>query len=254
MPLSDFLYTDDVDDVMAEHVNRLTASLLRGEMGEAISITSQLALTDGDFPYMKLTPNAALDVLLPPEAATNHIHVIENGSASHALTIKDDSDTTTFVTLRPGQWAMFIPSLGTGWKALGRAAAAGYMLYAACASSTPNDATTYYFGNQFSNVLVTTAQRRKIIVPRSGMITRVDLIIICTTGSNEASTISLRLNDTTDTTISSAVDLSTSPFQVSVTSINIPVVEGGFIEMKWVTPTWATNPTTVSITAQIFVE
>ena len=118
MPLSSFLYTDDVDDVMAAHVNRLTASLLRGELGQAISITTQLALTDGDFPYLKLTPNADLDVLLPPEAATNHMHILENGSAAYALTIKDDSDTTTFEIVAPGGWVMCIPALGTGWKTL----------------------------------------------------------------------------------------------------------------------------------------
>lgn len=118
MPLSSFLYTDDVDDVMAAHVNRVTASTLRGELGQAVSITTQTALTDGDFPFLKLTPNAALDVLLPPEASTNHVQVIENGSGTYTLTVKDDSDTTTIASIGPNEVAMFIPSLGTGWKAI----------------------------------------------------------------------------------------------------------------------------------------
>lgn len=118
MPLSSFFWTDDVDDVMAAHMNRATASTLRGELGEAVSITTQTALTDGDFPFLKLTPNAALDVLLAPEASTNHVQVIENGSGTYTLTVKDDSDTTTIASIGPNEVAIFIPSLGTGWVAL----------------------------------------------------------------------------------------------------------------------------------------
>lgn len=254
MPLSDFLYTDSIDDVMAEHVNRLTASLLRGELGEALSISSQLVLADSDYPYLKLTPNAALDVLLPPEASTNHLHVIENGSGSNSLTIKDDSDTTTIAVLRPGQWAMFIPALGMGWKGLGRAAAAGYVLYASTFNNAPADATTYYFGSNFALTFTSTAQRRKLFIPRSGVIARVDVFFNFVAGSNETSSISLRLNDTTDTLLSNAVDLSGTSFAVNATGLNIAVSEGEFIEIKWATPTWVTNPTAVNITAQIFVE
>lgn len=118
MPLSDFLYVDDQDDVMAAHMNRNTESALRGELGAAVSITTQTALTDGDFPFLKLTPNANLDVLLPPEATTNHIHVIQNGSGTYTLTVKEDSDTTTIAAIGPLSVAIFIPSVGTGWAAI----------------------------------------------------------------------------------------------------------------------------------------
>lgn len=118
MPLSSFLYVDDQDDAMAAHMNRNTASALRGELGAAVAITTQTALTDGDFPFLKLTPNANLDVLLPPEASTNHVHVIQNGSGTYTLTVKEDSDTTTIATIGPNTVAMFIPSAGTGWAAI----------------------------------------------------------------------------------------------------------------------------------------
>lgn len=118
MPLSDYIYVDDEDDVMAAHQNRNTASALRGELGAAVAITTQTALTDGDFPFLKLTPNANLDVLLPPEATTNHVHVIQNGSGTYTLTVKEDSDTTTIASIGPNTVAMFIPSVGTGWAAI----------------------------------------------------------------------------------------------------------------------------------------
>jgi hypothetical protein len=118
MPLSSFLYVDDQDDAMAAHINRNTASALRAELGAALAITTQTALTDGDFPFLKLTPNANLDVLLPPEASTNHVHVIQNGSGTYTLTVKEDSDTMTIATVGPNTVAMFIPSVGTGWAAI----------------------------------------------------------------------------------------------------------------------------------------
>lgn len=118
MPLSDFIYVDDEDDVMAAHMNRNTESTLRGELGSAVAITTQTVLTDGDFPFLKLTPNANLDVLLPPEATTNHVHVIQNGSGTYTLTVKEDSDTTTIATVGPNSVAMFIPSVGTGWTSI----------------------------------------------------------------------------------------------------------------------------------------
>ena len=118
MPLSSFIYVDDQDYVMAAHMNRNTVSTLRGELGAAVAITTQTALTDGDYPFLKLTPNAALDVLLPPEASTNHVHVIQNGSGTYTLTVKEDSDTTTIATVGPNSVAMFIPSVGTGWVAI----------------------------------------------------------------------------------------------------------------------------------------
>ena len=118
MPLSDYLYVDDEDDAMAAHMNRNTESALRGELGQAVAITTQTVLTDGDFPFLKLTPNANLDVLLPPEATTNHIHVIQNGSGTYTLTVKEDSDTTTIAAIGPNSVAIFIPSVGTGWAAI----------------------------------------------------------------------------------------------------------------------------------------
>ena len=80
------------------------------------------------------------------------------------------------------------------------------------------------------------------------------LFFTYTAGTTETSTASIRLNNTTDTTISSAVNLSSNPYAVSNTSLNVAVVAGDYIEIKWVTPTWVTNPTGVSGSAMIVIE
>lgn len=128
-----------------------------------------------------------------------------------------------------------------------------YALQVGSANDSPADATTYYFGCLLGTGVTTTEGRRKMRIPRAGTITRIDLFINCSTGSSETSTISFRLNGTTDTTISSAVNLGATPFEANVTGLSIAVAAGDYFEIKWVTPTWATNPTAVNISALVYI-
>lgn len=128
-----------------------------------------------------------------------------------------------------------------------------YTLQCATFNNTPADATTYYFGGSFGGAMGTVGGVRRIIFPRAGTVTRIHLVFQVVAGSNETSTISFRLNDTTDTTISSTVDLSASPAIVSNTALSIAVIAGDYFEIKWVTPTWVTNPTAVTISGVVFI-
>jgi hypothetical protein len=142
----------------------------------------------------------------------------------------------------------------TGLKYKINGVSLGYPLTATSANNTPADATTYYFGSHPGTALATTAQRRKINIPCPGTVTRIALFITCVAGSNEQSTMSFRLNDTTDTAITTTLDLSGNPVEVNNNSLGIAVAAGDYFEIKWVTPTWATNPTAVSVTAQVWIE
>lgn len=135
-------------------------------------------------------------------------------------------------------------------------AVTGYTLYGNLGNQNPADATTYYFGHPFQAGLNTTAGNRKIRVPKTGTITRVDISIAVagTLGSANASVLSLRLNNTTDTTLDSTMDTTAVYTEVVVTGLSVAVTTGAHLELKWVTPTWTTNPTTVSVTCQIWVE
>lgn len=127
-----------------------------------------------------------------------------------------------------------------------------------CATFNPADATTYYMG-AFALAPTTTATSRWLTIPRAGTITRIDIIIFNnggTQGTNETSTISLRLNNTTDTTITSSFDANDAAGLVSLfnnTALSIAVAEGDHIEIKWVTPTWSTNPTNVAMDIRVYV-
>lgn len=128
-----------------------------------------------------------------------------------------------------------------------------YQIPAGFASTNPADATTYYFGAFPHLALSTVVATQKLYVMRAGTVIGADVFMVCTTGTSEASTISFRLNNTTDTTISSAVALNATPFHVQTVALSIAVVAGDYFEIKWVSPTWVTNPTNVLGWVQVFV-
>lgn len=130
----------------------------------------------------------------------------------------------------------------------------GYTLQAGCIASNPADATTYYFGSRFAVALDTAPALSILWVPRAGTITAVRFTVLTlgTLGSAGDSTLSLRLNNTSDTTISSAVNNTSAGLSGSATP-SIAVAAGDFLEFKWVTPTWGTNPTSVSFIAVVYI-
>lgn len=131
----------------------------------------------------------------------------------------------------------------------------GVVLQQASNFFDPADSTTYYSGN-FPALQPSTAETiQRIYIPRAGTITRVDLFMLTLgVGSNETSTISLRKNATSDTTLSATIDNSSVANVVNATGLSISVSAGDYIEIKWVTPAWATNPTTVGWKSEIYLQ
>lgn len=134
----------------------------------------------------------------------------------------------------------------------------GYTMYGQFCSSvqSPADASTYYGGSNFGQALNSTAALQRIYPPKAGTIkTAIVQFRQGVVGTAEQSTVSIRLNNTTDTTIS-AVVTNDSNFTVFLnTSLNI-AVNGttDYIEFKWVTPTWVTNPTGFIGSVAIYIE
>ncbi len=118
------------------------------------------------------------------------------------------------------------------------------------------DATTYYFGSMSHLGYSTSAAVRRLYIPRSGTITRVHLYLYLpgALGTAELSTLYLGLNNTTNTIISTTVICNAASVLISNTALSISVVVGDYVEFKWITPTWVTNPSTVNFSGTIFVE
>jgi hypothetical protein len=131
----------------------------------------------------------------------------------------------------------------------------GYTLQAAGAPLSPNDATTYFIGGSFSSA-IGGAGNSRIYFPKAGTIRSIRVFFANpgTLGTNEQSTISIRINDTTDHVISSTVVNNATQTLASNSAMAVKVANTDFFELKWVTPTWGTKPTLVRINATVYVE
>lgn len=144
---------------------------------------------------------------------------------------------------------MFTDDAGTDFKLSG-----GYSIQAQQGNlSTVPDSTTYYFGSVV-NSPGTGGGVRKLFIPATGTIKRIDLFALSTNASSENFTYSLRLNDTTDTTITTTADFSSMPYTGGNSNLSIAVTAGDFVEIKFVTPVWTTNPTFLTQSANIWIE
>lgn len=134
----------------------------------------------------------------------------------------------------------------------------GYTLItAASASTSPADTTTYYCGGVAGfGLSVTEGGSFLMYVPKAGTIKAVYLYITVSgaLATSETSTISLRLNNTTDTVISAAIAPTATSQVYSNTALSIAVVQGDYFEYKWVTPNWATNPVNVKVGSVVYIE
>lgn len=131
----------------------------------------------------------------------------------------------------------------------------GYTVYANCAVSSPADSTTYYFGPHWARPLATTAANHKIRFPRAGKITRITIetLVVTTVATTENITASFRLNDTTDTTITSVMQLDQSSETFTNSGLSIAVAAGDYGCIKLAMPAFATNPVDVCVNVQIWV-
>ncbi len=119
---------------------------------------------------------------------------------------------------------------------------------------SPADSSTYYLSPYSGAGLVAGSSAHRLYVPRTGKIIKAFVSGGCTTGTSETSTISVRLNDTTDTTIVSTLAFNASPVVFSNTSMSVAVTANtDFLNIKWATPAWATNPTNVSFSVTLWI-
>lgn len=120
----------------------------------------------------------------------------------------------------------------------------------------PVDATTYYFGG-VQTTPVTTAASKQYKLPYACTLVAWSISATnnTTNGTTESSTIALRVNNTTDLTLSSSISFGgTVPVtnQYVGTGLSTAYSANDLIEVKWTTPTWATNPTAIAISVDLY--
>jgi len=129
----------------------------------------------------------------------------------------------------------------------------GYTIPVQALTSSPADGATTYFGN-LPKAPVTVAATSKIYIRKAGTIKIAEIYCYSgTAGTNESWSLSIRVNGATDYLIA-AVAAATNERVFSNTALSIAVVEGDYIEIKSVQPTWTTNPLTTIFGGYIYIE
>jgi len=136
----------------------------------------------------------------------------------------------------------------------------GYQIQLAEGLLSPADVTTYWTGSMPAIAAPATAGGGGALVPawilRTGAITSayVTYANFGTLGTTETSTLSVDVsNGTQNGTVTAA--FVTNPAAGSFSAaMNLPVTAGQYVNFKWITPTWATNPTNVSISGAVWID
>ncbi len=126
--------------------------------------------------------------------------------------------------------------------------------FTACLTGTttgnPADSTTYYlrFKVSFTGSTLSTNSESTFRVPFACTITKAYGVFMVegVLGSAENCTLFLRKNNTTNTNVSTTIQLTSSTVNVNNTGLSISMSAGDNLVWGFTGPAWGTNPTTVS--------
>lgn len=169
---------------------------------------------------------------------------------NHGVVTAQANNTVTSVA--PGTSGNVLTSNGTDWVSSTPSSSSGGMLMIANAFQTnPADATTYYYG--ITNTTTTAGSTfYRINIAKAITITAFyGSWSITGTASTESVSVYIRLNNTTDTTITTSLNVSGTNGSFNATGLSISCAAGDYIQLKVVTPTWATNPTGLAINGSV---
>lgn len=131
----------------------------------------------------------------------------------------------------------------------------GFTMTIVGVQATINDAQNYYSGATTQGT-GTTADVNRVYVPANCVLKSVYGFILNsgTLSSGEDLTAYIRQNNTTDITISSTVETNATHNTFSATGLSTSFSAGDYVEGKFLTPTWVTNPTNCRWTIVLYFE
>lgn len=128
----------------------------------------------------------------------------------------------------------------------------GYAINVLALTSSPADGATVFIG--CAPRIPGAVGLHKIPIVKAGTITAAMVAVYSgTAGTNEAWSLYVRLNNTTDHLIAT-LSVNTNERIFSNTALSIAVVAGDYFSIKGVQPTWATNPLTTTYGGYVYIE
>ncbi len=231
---------------VVEYLRTKAQTLTNKILTSPVLTTPQINDTSADHQYVVAVNELAADrtVTLPLLGAAD-----EFVFKDHAVTLANKTLTTPTI-------ASFANATHNHKNAAGGGAITTYLTLEIAATNfaAPADATTYYIGNSAAPQTTETLTNPSSVPIAGTVIAVYGTMRNNTNSSNEQSTISLRLNETTDTTISSTLVNNANITSFSVTGLSVAVAAADRLRLKWVTPTWVTtDPANVLIKATILM-
>jgi hypothetical protein len=238
--------------------------------GQAASGANKGFLTSADWTTFNNKGNGTVTsvaALTLGTSGTDLASTVANGTTTPVITLNvPTASATNRGALSSTDWATFngkqdllvsgtnIKSVnGTTLLGSGNLTTLGYTLSVQALTSSPADNATIYFGN-LPKAPVTTANISKVYIPRAGTIKRAEIYCYSgTPGTNQAWSGYVRLNNATDTLIAT-LSVGTNERVFSNSALSIAVVAGDYFEIKFINPTWPTNPATTIFGGYIYIE
>lgn len=205
-----------------------------------------------------INTNSTTDVVVVPSPAASTqrvcdvLNIYNHDTVAHTVTVKFDANGTEYIlwsgVLITGQTLIY--QEGNGWSISN--GENGYVLSLQALTSSPGDSVTMYFGN-LPKPPTATAATSKVFIPARGRIVRAEIYCFSgTAGTAEAWSLYVRLNNASDTLIST-ISAAAAERIFSNSAISIPVVVGDYIEIKSVQPLWVTNPLTTIFGGYVYI-
>ena len=131
----------------------------------------------------------------------------------------------------------------------------GYTIIVSNASLNPVDATTYFYGGSFTSAPTSTDNAFRFVYPKTGKIKAVGVShrIVTTLGTSESCQFGVGVN-TTYTNFVTNYTLDVNSRQILYSGLNIAVTAGDYGNIRFIAPTFATNPVGVLFTFTIYIE
>lgn len=220
--------------------------------GTSLTVTAGAGALLPTLPYNLIVCPAGAD---PSALGTPNFETIRvTARTTDSLdTIARAQEGSTARTILAGDRILAAPTVKTFTDIEG----AGWTQQVFAGGLNPADATTYFCGTLITSVAWTTTEASgRGFVVQTGTLIRmiVHLFNNGTNGTSETSTMYFRLNNTTDTTgVTTVATDSGSAFRaLDSGAISGAVTVGDYFNNKWITPTWATNPTSLQVSVLNF--
>ena len=220
-------------------------------------------ITATTFAHSRLltTSNGTTDVDILTAPSGSHWYIIDTISVYNAdtvlqnVTIKYDVSATETIIWK-GDIAsgglLYYNNDATGWTYVAPSPQ-GYAISIQALTSSPADTTPFYFGTKPA-AITTTAGQNKIYIRKAGTLKIAEIYTYAgTTGTAEAVSMYVRVNNVTDYLIST-LSVAASERVFTNSALSIPLAVGDYVEMKCIPPIWVTNPLTWVTGGYIYIE